>query len=141
MEKVEIQTCKDLIKNIDKHFLDDYILFLSEGNYGGQTLYFMEKNGNAVALLNWYFEGDYNDSIILSNMNVNTYHRKKGYGTRLQEVRENLGIQLGAKCSYLWVDKNTWQYDWYIRRGYEYYPENEHEDSNWTKMKKQLKEI
>lgn len=134
MEKITLETCSEIIKNIDSTFLDNHILFLSEGEDDGQSLYIMEKNGKSFSTLNWYFEGEYSESIIISNLNVKPEMKKQRLGTRLQLLRENLGIQLGAKYSYLWVDKNSWMYDWYIRRGYEYYQEYEHAENNvWMK--------
>lgn len=44
--------------------------------------------------------------------------RNHGWGTRLQEIRESVATALGGQTMRLWVKKDTWMHEWYLRRGY-----------------------
>lgn len=76
----------------------------------------MEKNGAAFARAYWY--NDDNESICLSCLSVNPNFRNKILGTKLQELREQLGIDKSFINSWLEVNKESWMYNWYKRRGY-----------------------
>lgn len=100
----------------------------------GDAILIMEENGNAFARLYWY--SDDNTTVYLDRLSVDVKVRKKGYGTELQKLREDIGILLGAKFSCLWVRKDTWMYEWYLRRGYEDWILHEQEkDSIWMRKK------
>ena len=70
----------------------------------------------AEASVYWYI--DDSSTIYLSNLLVNPYYRNKGIGRQLQEIREQIGKDLNAKTSCLWVKKESWMFGWYLRRGY-----------------------
>ena len=80
------------------------------------TLYIMGFNGISFARLYWY--KDDNTSIYLADLSVCNSCTGHGLGKELQEIREDIGKKLGAKYSYLLVDKGSWMQDWYKRRGY-----------------------
>jgi N-acetylglutamate synthase-like GNAT family acetyltransferase len=101
----------------------------------GKSILIMEENGNAFARVYWYF--DDNLSVCLDWLSVSENSRRNGIGTKLQEIREKLGTELGATTSYLWVEKGTWMHEWYKRRGYEDYKDNEKE-KNAIWMQKSL---
>jgi GNAT superfamily N-acetyltransferase len=95
----------------------------------------MEKHGFAFAHAYWYH--DDKSTINLNWLSVSESSRKKGIGTELQEIREEIGRKLGASVSSLQVEKGSWMHDWYKRRGYEYLREDDN-DNNLVWMSKTL---
>jgi GNAT superfamily N-acetyltransferase len=93
--------------------------FISHSNtsWWGSSILIMEKSGNAFARAYWY--NDDKTTIYLDWLSVDKKVRMQGIGTELQKIREQIGLQLGATTSCLWVKKDTWMHDWYKRRGYE----------------------
>lgn len=85
-------------------------------DYWGDIILIMDKRGKAFCRVYWYH--DNNSSVYLDCLSVNLKSRKRGIGTELQKLRENIGVILGAKYSYLWVKKDSWMFEWYKRRGY-----------------------
>jgi len=94
----------------------------------GGSIWIMERKGNAFARIYWYWDDD--TTIYLDNLSVSPKARKKALGTELQIIREKIGIDFNAKYSCLWVEKNTWQYDWYKKRGYVEIGENTDEPNS-----------
>ena len=103
-------------------------------NSWGDEVFIMEKNGKGFGRVYWFNEDK--TSAILCWLSVNEDERKKGLGTKLQEIREDIAKIIGATTTFLWVEKGSWMYEWYKRRGYEDYKDHEEEDCIW--MKKQL---
>ena len=92
----------------------------------------MEKQGKAFARLYWYDDDD--KIVYLDMLSVDQEERGKGLGTKLQEIRENIGRELGAIEACLWVKKNTWMYRWYKRRSYLDWKDHETENNSiWMK--------
>lgn len=113
---------------------DRFISHVMETEWGSSIL-IMEKRGKAFGRIYWYNDDD--TTVYLDILSVDVDIRKQGIGTELQKIREEIGIQLGAKSSCLWTKKDSWVYDWYQRRGYVYLSEYEgEENSAW--MKKEL---
>lgn len=76
----------------------------------------IKADGVAEASVYWYL--DDSSTIYLSNLLVNNDYRNKGIGKQLQEIREQIGKDLNANTSCLWVKNGTWIHEWYQRRGY-----------------------
>ncbi len=93
-------------------------------------IYIMEVNGHAFSKA--YTFADDNETIFLELLSVEHQYRNKGYGLRMQEIREQIGIDTGYKYSMLYVIKNSWMVDWYIKRGYEYY-QDKGSDEQWMR--------
>jgi ribosomal protein S18 acetylase RimI-like enzyme len=93
----------------------------------------MEKTGKAFARLYWYH--DDNDTVYLDWLSVVEECRRRGVGRELQEMREKIGQNMGAKTACLMVENNTWMHDWYARRGYKDWKDVENY-SNFIWMKK-----
>lgn len=87
----------------------------------------------AFARIDKYFEQP--DIACLNSLYVNENYRNQGIGTYLQDVRERIGIAFDAKEAYLSVKADTWLYDWYTRRGYSYYMDD---NDGYVFMKKTL---
>lgn len=119
-----------LLECISSRFISYYSL-----EYWGFSISIMEKTGKAFCRL--YQFNDYSDTVYLDSLGVDVKIRGQGMGTELQLIRENMGVKLGATMSCLWVRKNTWMHDWYKRRGYEDWKDNENEE-NAIWMKKML---
>ena len=84
----------------------------------GFSFSIMEQEGNAFGHAYIY---KVNNSVIFLNMlSVSPEYRRQGIGTRLQELREQLGRDYGAKFSKLFVNKDSWVCEWYKRRGYDF---------------------
>ena len=75
-----------------------------------------KADGVAEASVYWYI--DDSSTVYLANLLVNPNYRNKGIGKKLQEIREQIGKDLNAKTSCLWVKKESWMFEWYQRRGY-----------------------
>lgn len=104
--------------------------------YWGFSILIMEKRGKAFGRLYWY--NDDSTTVYLDCLSVDVEIQKQRVGTELQEMREKIGKDyIGANISCLMVQKNTWMHDWYKRRGYEDWINNEDED-NIIWMKKTL---
>ena len=76
----------------------------------------IKADGVAEASVYWYI--DDSSTVYLSNLLVNPNCRNKGIGEQLQKMREQIGKDLNANTSCLWVKKETWMHEWYKRRGY-----------------------
>jgi GNAT superfamily N-acetyltransferase len=75
-----------------------YIPHISYTSWG-VSIFIMEEDGKAFSRIYWY--NDDNDYIYLDWLSVNEEDRKKGIGTKLQEIREAIGVSLGATFSCL----------------------------------------
>ena len=76
----------------------------------------IKADGVAQASVYWYV--DDSSTVYLANLLINPNYRNKGIGKQLQEIREQIGKDLNAKTSCLWVKKESWMFKWYQRRGY-----------------------
>ena len=84
----------------------------------GFSFSIMEQEGNAFGHAYIY---KVNNSVIFLNMlSVSPEYRRQGIGTKLQELREQLGRDYGAEFSKLFVNKDSWLCEWYKRRGYDF---------------------
>lgn len=122
---------RDNIVSVLKDVNNRYITHFVTDSYV-DSLLIMEQHGKSFGRLYWY--GDDNTTVYLDRLSVDINSRRQGLGTELQIIRENLGIKMGAELACLFVQKNTWMYDWYKRRGYEYYIDYENENNTvWMK--------
>lgn len=94
------------------------------------TVHIFLSDGSAMCRLYVYDDVENQDYVYLDTLSVNERIRKQSIGTKLQEIREDIGRKIGAKYAMLFVKKETWMYDWYKRRGYLYHSEY-CEQSDW----------
>ena len=125
---------KDNILSVLKSVNNRYITHFATDSYV-DSLLIMEQHGKSFGRLYWY--GDDNTTVYLDRLSVDVNARRQGLGTELQIIREKIGIEMGAESACLFVEKNMWMYEWYKRRGYEYYTDYEYE-KNISWMKKML---
>lgn len=105
-----------------------FITHFKSDSWGDQIV-IMEKRGKAFARIYWYHDDD--STVYLDSLSVDISARKQGIGTELQQLRERMGLLMGASKACLWVKRNTWMHAWYERRGYEYLNEHEEENAIW----------
>ncbi len=101
---------------------------------GGMST-FMDIDGITLCRIYWYND---RKSLFMDNLDVSEDHRGKGYGTYLQEYREERARQMGYKQTMLWVKRSSWMAEWYVRRGYVYHSEYEDKSEDAVWMKKVL---
>ncbi len=101
----------------------------------GSSILIMEETGKAFGRLYQY--SDDSTTVYLDWLSVDKEFRRQGIGTELQEIREKIGVELGANTSCLSVQKDTWMHNWYKRRGYEDWKDDEN-DENFIWMKKPI---
>lgn len=110
--------------NFNKHFIHDE---------DKDILLIATEDWTASACLHQYH--DDKTIVYLSNLYVDSKLRKQGIGTKLQEFREEMGRELGAKMACLWVKKDSYMYEWYKRRDYIYLQDHENEGYVWMVKK------
>ena len=84
----------------------------------GFSFSIMEQEGNAFGYA--YIYKVNNSVIFLDMLSVSPEYRRQGIGTKLQELREQIGREYGAEFSKLFVNKDSWLCEWYKRRGYDF---------------------
>ena len=104
-------------------------------NDWGHSIWIMGHDGISFCRVYWYSDDE--TTVYLDSLSVTPSERKKGIGTELQEIREEIGITIGAKYSCLSSKKDTWQHEWYKRRGYIDF-QNRDDVPNTVWMKKEL---
>lgn len=125
---------KNKIESALSNISNDYIVHHGFDECGHSIL-FMEKRGLAFCRLFWY--NDDEKTVYIDFLSVDESIRKKGVGTKLKEITEDLGRRLKADNAILSVVKESWMHEWYKRRGYsDYY---KHEDEKLIWMIKSLK--
>lgn len=96
-------------------------------NEDHDELLIMEKDGKAYGRMYWFHDDP--TSVYLNNLSVEEHERGNNLGTKMQELREQIGIELGAHLSFLWVKRDSWMHDWYLRRGYKDFTDYVDDDS------------
>lgn len=86
-----------------------------------------------------YLYLDDSSTIYLSNLKVRKQYRRQGFGRKLLEMQEQIGISLNATTFCLWVQKGSWMHDWLIRRGYSDF--NLHQRKEFVWMIKNINQI
>jgi GNAT superfamily N-acetyltransferase len=115
------------VKNLLSSLLKDkFICHLSKEDWGFSIMV-MEKEGKAFSRT--YFLNDDKNSIYFDWLNVDENYRELGLATELLDTHIKVSDYFKLE-SMIWVEKNTWIEDWYMRKGYEYYCEYD-EKSNW----------
>ena len=99
-------------------------------------LYIMEIERKAYARMYWFHDDP--KSVYSNSLSVENDEREQGLRTKMQILREQIGIELGATHSFLWVKRNSWMHDWYKRRGYEDFTDYVDDDSSIIWMQKEL---
>lgn len=85
----------------------------------GREIMLMEEHGHAFVRLYWY-NGDEKD-LYIECLSVDLMQRRKGFATEILKVAEQTAETLGARCISLSVKKDTWTYEWYIRKGFNWF--------------------
>ena len=112
-----------------------YFSFHYMSNEELDSIYIMEKQGDAF--LHIYQFHDDPSIIYLESLSVSEHMRRKKRGRKLLRIGEQIGKLVSATSICLWVKKDTWMHDWYIRFGYVDWVEHSAE-KNAIWMKKSL---
>lgn len=92
-------------------------------------LHIIHKDG--IAYVRIYTDVDNEDVLYIDSLSVCETERGKGTATKLLNIHHKLAKHLN-RVSMLFVEKDSWMYDWYVRRGYTYYGEyQEDPESVW----------
>ena len=82
----------------------------------GREIMLMEEHGHAFARLYWY--NGAGEGLYVECLSVEEPQRKKGFATEILKAIDQMAGTLGVRCISLSVKKDTWVYDWYIRKGF-----------------------
>jgi len=96
----------------------------------GETIRTHHMESRGLAFYNSYFYPNLPKDIYFSDLHVSIDWRKKGLGQLMLNHHLNSALLNGFEFSYLWVDKNSFQENWYKKNGYEFYKEKD-EFQNW----------
>lgn len=91
--------------------------------------YFMEKNGIAFCMLNYYENEKH--IMYLSNLNIEEEHRQNGYGDDVLYFIKTYAKVHGCEYLYLSSENNkSWITEWYKRKGFKVFNEVENGECN-----------
>lgn len=124
------------LHKIHKGLLDKvgslFILHSSQESWGGSVL-IMEKKGRAFCRTYWY--ADDNSTVYFDWLSVDKDAQKRGLATKLLNAHIKTAGENGV-ASCLWVKKGTWVHEWYKRKGYVSFKDNENEVNGvWLRKK------
>lgn len=102
------------------------------------SILIMAKNGHSFARIYWFYDDEY--KIYFEGLSVSPEFRKLGLGNKLLSIFEDIAKKLLFKNLLLFVKKDSWLFDWYVRKGYKQYRNHKNQlDCIW--MQKKLKTI
>ena len=108
-----------------------FISHTSKTDWGGSIL-IMEKNGRAFARTYWFNDDD--KTIYFDWLSVDESERGNGIATELLNAHIETAKLYNIE-SMLWVEKGSWIHDWYKRKGYQDFKDNEKEiNAIWMRM-------
>ena len=102
-------------QKIDIKFIAKNIFHINKTNEA-LSIHIMGMSGKSYCRVYQY--NDDKAVIYLDSLSVNFDERQKGIWKQLQELREEIGRNLGARIVCLEVKKDSWMFEWYERRGY-----------------------
>jgi len=98
----------------------------------GWSILIMEKNGKAFARTYWFNDDD--KTIYFDWLSVDESERGNGIATELLNAHIETAKLYNIE-SMLWVEKGSWIHDWYKRKGYQDFKDNEKEiNAIWMRM-------
>lgn len=113
---------------------DKYIIHTSDYNFNEYYIYIMEREGNAFVRLCME-----KDELYIDMLSVSKSHRKKGIASELLLISEQISKFLICNNILLWCNKSKWVFNWYKRKGYNFY--QNHEEYNCVWMKKEVNSV
>lgn len=78
--------------------------------------FFMGSNGECFFKIYQYSDDD--TFCVFSELSVSDSFRQKGIGNYALNTAIDLSKSLNCKYLYLWVEKSSWMFDWYKRKGF-----------------------
>lgn len=110
----------------NKQNVNHRFLTMTNTHDWGISILYMEECGKAFARTYWYFDAE--RTIYFDWLNVIETARGNGIATELLNIHLNFADELKAE-SFLSVKKETWMHDWYKRKGYKDFKDNETESN------------
>jgi len=124
------------IKSLVSAIIPNHFIYHITNESWGFEVLIMGKTGNCFARAYWYH--DDKDSVYLNWLTVSPESRNHGIATELQNIREEIGRKIGAKCAYLQAENESWMQSWYKRRGYLIADDNLPNEDNLVWMQKEI---
>lgn len=87
----------------------------------GYIITAMEENGNACVRA--YENEEHAGVLYIDSLSVNEAFRKQGMGAQLMDWCEFIAKSMNMTKLMLWTDDNSWQAEWYKRRGFKFLTE------------------
>ena len=106
--------------------VNHHFLTMKNTHDWGISMLYMEESGKAFARTYWYF--DDKSTIYFDWLNVIETARGNGIATELLSIHIKTADGLKAE-SCLSVKKGTWMHEWYKRKGYKDFKDNETESN------------
>ena len=115
----------------------EYVIHFERGDWddgrddwGGRVL-LMERGGLATGRVSYYI--DEPDRVYLDGLSVDIRVRGKGLGAKVLELQEQIGRVLGVQYLCMCVRKESWMYNWYKKKGYVDYHEDDEVAYMWVR--------
>jgi GNAT superfamily N-acetyltransferase len=105
--------------------LNHFIFHVIENDWG-VSIFVVEKNGKAFARTYWFYDDA--STIYFDWLSVYKEERLKGSATELLDTHIKIAKRFNVK-SMLAVKKDSWQHEWYKRKGYKDYKDHETDDN------------
>jgi hypothetical protein len=118
------------IKNVTKNINKNYIVQFSEC-FEGEVITIAHKNLSTLCTIVIYPD----DVIYISWLSVDREDRGRGLANNLLQDIETIFKTLNKKMFRLLVERYSWKYEWYIRKGFTYESDF---DSTWCYMFKKI---
>lgn len=108
-----VEIFSKIINSLSSHFI-----FHIKENDWGISIFVMEKRGKGFAQTYWFYDDI--STIYFAWLSVNREEREEGIATELLKAHIEFAKRFNVK-SMLSVKKDTWQHEWYKRKGYKDY--------------------
>ena len=86
------------------------------------SIFIMESEGRSYARLDIF-----SDTSKITDLSTNLDSRKRGFASQIISRCEEISRESKVSSICLWVDKDSWMYNWYSKLGYVEYADNEEE--------------
>lgn len=110
----------------------DFITHAASNSFG-YSVYIMGCDGRAFGRVTMYTNPS---RCWISDISVDADFRRQGIGSELLLFCESISLKLSCCDVLLAVERGSWMYDWYCRRGYF---ECEDAEGEFVKLQKTLK--
>lgn len=118
-----------------KSLLDEEFVYHITNSKYNTTLHILHKDG--IAYVRIYTDVDSDQVLYIDSLSVSEIERGKGIATKLLNIHHGIAKYIN-RVSMLFVEKNSWMYEWYGRNGYEYYSDYPDQEGSVWMVKKDI---